>query len=272
MIQAPQHINLSQDALDDLQGWQKIIDDEATYALQIEKAKSTWGKSNSTMNEVKDRLREMSNNTFRCNYCEDSYSDEVEHIWPKDIYPDKTYVWRNYVFACGPCNGPKNNSFALINPVTTTLLDITPPHPRRRPAGYIPNRPPNYQAALIDPRKEDPLDFLTLDIVNTFYFISSSSNTPEKEIRANYTIDILRLNDREYLVEGRKQAYGNFRARIIEYEQAKQSGSNQVLLDNLKSNLLQANHITVWKEMKRFYQRVPDLNTLFTNNPELLNW
>jgi len=270
MIQTPSHINPEVNSFADLANWQSIIDSEPTYETQIKKAKDSWGKSNQTMDDVKEKLRLLSNNTYRCNYCEDSYSDEVEHIFPKDIYPELTFVWDNYVYACGPCNGPKSNNFNLVDPNTITLQDVTPP--RRKPPGYVYVRPPAYKAALIDPRKENPLQFIMLDIVDTFYFLSSTDNSNEEELRANYTIDVLRLNEREPLVLGRKQAFGNFRARLVEYDQSKRNGVAQIELNSMISNIKESNHITVWEEMKRWHQMVPALNTLFTNNPEALNW
>jgi len=270
MIQAPNHINPQASSFTDLAKWQNIIDSEPTYESQVQKAKGTWGKSNNTMNDIKDKLRLLSNNTYRCNYCEDSYSDEIEHIYPKDIYPELTFVWENYVYACGPCNGPKSNNFKLLDPATSTLLNITPP--RRKPPGYVYVRPPVLQAALVDPRKENPLNYIMLDIVDSFFFISSPDNNIEESLRANYTIDILRLNEREALVQGRKQAFGSFRARLVEYEQAKINAVPQMEIDNMIESIKESNHITVWEEMKRWHQNVPSLNNLFSNNPEALNW
>ena len=270
MIQAPTNIQPLNKSLTDLASWQAIIDNEPTYKDQIAKAKATWGKSNSTIDDIKESLRLLSNNTYRCNYCEDSYSDEIEHIYPKNIYPEKTFVWENYVYACGPCNGPKSNNFSLIDPNTIQLLDITPP--RRKPPGYIYAKPPLYQIALIDPRKENPLDYIMLDIQDSFYFISAPGNSQEKKLRANFTIDVLRLNDREPLVEGRKQAYGNYRARLVEYEQAKLDRKPQVEIDRMIANLKESNHITVWEEMKRWNKMIPSLSSLFNRNSEALTW
>ena len=47
-------------------------------------------------------------------YCEDSVADEVEHFRPKDLYPDVVFAWRNYLYACGQCNGGKNNRFSIV--------------------------------------------------------------------------------------------------------------------------------------------------------------
>ena len=269
MLQLPNNINLTPRSKGYLGRWQNDIDVETTYEAQISKAKKTWGKSNKTFDEIKDKLRLMSNSTRRCNYCEDSYSDEIEHIYPKDIYPEKTFIWENYLYACGPCNGPKNNQFALISG-DGELYDITPPRPI--PDDYVYSRPRLDQVALIDPRVENPFDFLELDIVGTFRFIPSIGINAQDNLRAKYTIEILRLNDREYLVEARKQAFVNFRARLNEYIQQRDNGATQNELDNLIKGIKDSNHQTVWHEMKRFRSYINPLNQLFNNALESLTW
>ena len=47
----------------------------------------------------------------RCGYCEDSDGDEIEHIKPRDLYPEKTFAWENYLLACGQCNRSKSSRF-----------------------------------------------------------------------------------------------------------------------------------------------------------------
>lgn len=120
MIQLPTDITLSNRSLYWLREWQAAIDEKTTYAAQIVEAKAKWKskRQRTSLKEVKEKLHQMCNATNRCVYCEDSYGDEIEHIYPKDIYPSKTFIWENYLYACGPCNGPKSNNFALINPTT----------------------------------------------------------------------------------------------------------------------------------------------------------
>lgn len=271
MLQLPNDITLTPRSTGYMIRWQTAINDEPDYQAQIKKAKATWGKSNKTFDEIKEKLRLMSNNTSRCNYCEDSVADEIEHIYPKDIYPDRTFVWENYLYSCGHCNLRKSNNFALINP-GGNLNDITPPKPL--PDDHVFVRPPNNQIAFIDPRIENPTDFIELDIIDTFRFVPAIelNETDENYIRAQYTIDVLQLNDREFLVQARRTAYQNFRARLREYIQQRNDGANQADLDELINGIQEENHKTVWREMVRFNTLIPTLNELFQEAPEAVDW
>ncbi|MBX3729546.1 MAG: hypothetical protein KF858_10215 [Candidatus Sumerlaeia bacterium] len=37
-------------------------------------------------------------------YCEDSRATDIEHIRPKEHYPEVAFVWENYAYACNVCN------------------------------------------------------------------------------------------------------------------------------------------------------------------------
>ena len=249
--------------------WQDIIDQEPDYEAQISKAKKTWGKNNKTFDEVKAKLRLMSNSTYRCHYCEDSYSDEIEHIFPKDIYPEKTFVWVNYLYSCGPCNGPKSNQFSLIT-AESQLLNVTPPRPL--PPGHQFIRPPELLPALINPREEDPTQFIELDIIDTFRFVPLNNLGIVETLRAKFTIDLLRLNDREILIQSRKNAYGNYKARLKEYVASKMDNATQAVLNELIAGITMEVHPSVWFEMKRLQGFIEELRDLFTQAPEALDW
>jgi len=211
----------------------------------------------------------MSNSTYRCSYCEDSFSDEIEHVFPKDIYPEKTFVWENYLYACGPYNGPKSNKFSLIDG-SGKLLNITPP--RKKEQGYVYKRPPTFQSALINPRVENPTIFIELDIINTFRFVPALELNPIEKLRAEFTIELLKLNEREILIKARRKAFENYRARLIEYTKQKTEGALQSKLDILIEGIKDENHQTVWFEIKRFHSFLPELKTIFSEIPEALSW
>jgi len=117
MLQVTNIIKPEQSILDALAGYQKEIDDlhHSRFEVKRSKAKESFSqknkKGNSVFDAIKIKLLEISPGIERCVYCEDSKCDEVEHIYPKDLYPQYCFVWSNYVYACGTCNAPKNNKF-----------------------------------------------------------------------------------------------------------------------------------------------------------------
>ena len=105
---------------------------------------------------------------------------------------------RTIVPACGVCNNGKGDRFAILS--NQNVIDVT----RRSNQSIVP--PPSGDPALIDPRYEDPLEFLELEMVDTFRFQPKYGlSFPERE-RAGYTIDLLKLN-REALAAARRNVF-----------------------------------------------------------------
>ena len=202
----------------------------------------------------------------RCGYCEDSVADEVEHIKPKDLYPELAFVWKNYLYACGPCNGPKNNQFAVLSHRSGTLVEVS----RRHGQPIVP--PERGDPVLIDPRTENPLDYLQLDLLGTFLFLPAGTVGSREFCRASYTIRVLRLNDRDYLLAARREAFLSYRARLVEYVAKKESGISGTKLNRLVTALRSMGHPTVWHEIKRQHSLIPELNALFDKAPEAVHW
>lgn len=244
-----------------------MVDDSTTFEEKVYTGKklfSTYNKkTNPYFKVVRANLAEMSGGTVRCNYCEDSNANQVEHIYPKNFYPEKCFVWENYCFACGPCNQPKSDQFAIYQEGTNVEINL-----KNLPEF---SAPPKGNPLLIDPRKEDPMVFLFLDITDTFKFVPYSSRAEEKR-RALYTIDVLGLNSRSYLVRARKNAFYGFRARLYEYVKKKEEGLTSDKLQPLVEALIGDHHQTVWQEMIRQRTNDHELNDLFNVAPEALNW
>ena len=99
-----------------LRGYQGEVDAACTYAEQVEAGKDLFDRysGNVLFRTVRNRLAVMCSGARRCGYCEDSVGDEVEHIKPKDLYPERTFVWENYLLACGQCNRGKSSRFSVI--------------------------------------------------------------------------------------------------------------------------------------------------------------
>lgn len=263
-------VSLPSGTLNELQHLQARVDGIVNYEQRVSTAKVQFSRSNTTGNstftEVKKALTKMCSGARRCVYCEDSYADEVEHIKPKDIYPEETFLWENYIYACGPCNGPKNNQFAVFSTTTGTLIDVT----RKRSDPVVEPEPGS--PVLINPRWEDPLRFMSLDLLGTFIFLPTKPKGSKDHQRAEYTIRVLRLNARDVLLKARKEAYDSYEARLSRYITAQEKGESAAQLKNRVRALKRMQHPTVWKEMKRQHDLIPGLKQLFDEVPEALAW
>jgi uncharacterized protein (TIGR02646 family) len=268
MIRLPD-TNLPEAVANQLEKWQKELD-VLDYPTQVSEAKKRFSaknvKTNPTFRSVRSSLTDMCSGNRRCCYCEDSVADEVEHVRPKNLFPEQTFVWKNYLYACGPCNGPKSNDYAVYDGVTVPYHEFK----RKKDDPIVP--PPLGDEVLIDPRKEDPFAFIELDIWETFRFMEKEEEENRDWHRANYTIDLLRLNEREYLVNGRRSAFNAYRSLLKEYISDRDADSPQDHLDGLIENIKISNHPTVWKEMQRFHDKHPVLKPLFEAAPEALTW
>ena len=195
----------------------------------------------------------------RCGYCEDSVGDEVEHIKAKDLYPERTFVRENYLLACGQCNRGKSSRFSVI--VCGDLVDVT----RRRNAPVL--RPPEGSPALIVPRDEDPLAFVDLEIMDTFMSLPREDLQGIDKERAEYTIEVLKLN-RDVLLEARREAYDAYLARLFRYRGLRDDGASEAELEILREAISTSMHPTVWREMQRQHDLIDGLRELFQDFPK----
>lgn len=277
MIQLPANIEPAEAIMGKLIEYQRGINALGTFKLRSEKAKDIFSQKNKIGNQVFDaikiKLTEMCSGARRCVYCEDSVGDEVEHIHPKDLFPGLCFDWNNYVYACGNCNGPKNNKFAIFRSDNGDFYPVNPPR------GQSAVEPPPGEDTMINPRRENPLDFCMLDLVSTFQFVIIKESGTKDHIRADYTFnEVLRLNEREFLRQARKNAYINYKSRLGYYNSEKEKHANPDKLIKLMENLKQEAHPTVWKEMQRQHLQGilmnidKDLDDLFIKSPEALIW
>jgi hypothetical protein len=147
MIRLPD-IALTEHAAAGLVALQAEVDALGSYAEQVDEGKRLFElrirPRNPIFDEVKRALDLRCAGARRCAYCADSLADEVEHVWPKDLYPHLVFAWANYVYACGPCNGPKGSHFAVF------LADASEPTEVGRPRGAPVVPPADGPAVLID--------------------------------------------------------------------------------------------------------------------------
>ncbi|MDT1064780.1 hypothetical protein RM190_23220 [Paracoccus sp. CPCC 101403] len=259
---------LTQATLDGLGNYQEEMDQAGNYSDRVATAKSAFSsrnrRTNAIFQNVREALAKMAGEAVRCAYCEDSAADEVEHVKPKDLYPESVFRWPNYVYACGPCNGRKLNSFSIID-AAGVRVDVT--RPRRAPV----IAPLDGLPALIDPRSEDPLQFFDMDLQGTFFVLEALDLSPLDEARATFTIELLGLN-RDLLLTTRRDAYLGYRARLSEYAAKAEQGAENSELDAIRSSLLSSPHPTVWEEMKRQAHLIEELQILFASVPAAMAW
>ena len=106
-----------------------------------------------------------------------------------------------------------------------------------------------------------------LDLRDTFEFTPIADAGTQGYERASYTIEVLGLNDRDYLVKARKKAFEIYCALLEKYGRERDPQRRSVGMHAIRDN----NHPTVWSEMKRQQRRWEELANLFAHAPELLD-
>ena len=218
MIRLPD-LALSDEAVAALRALQAEVDAAGGYAERVAEGKRLFGarnrRGNGLFDHVKRTLDQMCSGARRCAYCEDSAADEVEHVRPKDLYPDVVFAWPNYVYACGPCNGPKGSHFAVFIAEAAVPTEVA-----RRPQDLV-LPPVDGSPVLLDPRTEDASRLMALDLRDTYYFIPLAAKGSRDHARADYTIKTLRLNARDELLRGRRHAYLDYVNHVLGYQRAR---------------------------------------------------
>ena len=250
-----------------LAAYQDKVDTAGGYPDRVEAGRILFKrynrKTNPVFRVVRNRLADMCVGARRCCYCEDSAGNEIEHIAPKSLYPESTFIWENYLPACGDCNRGKGKRFKVVS--GGVLVNAA----RRK--GAMVAKPKSGTPALIDPRREDPLKFLDLDILGTFLFLYKGNSSRIDAARARYTIHVLNLN-RDMLIVARRTSYRVYCALLSKYRKLRDTDATAGELDAWKEAILSSAHPTVWREMQRQHSLIGELRRLFADVPEALAW
>lgn len=233
--------------------------------------------TNRVFKEVKSKLLAMRRGVNRCHYCEDNNPNQIEHFKPKSLFPELCFVWDNYLYACSGCNSKKSNTFPLYD--------------GNKINQYKPQERFNGSPLFINPRYENPMDYLFLSLpekasvqcspeMGEEVFAFAPSWTPEEDnfkyLKAKTTIDKLKINDAD-LRQQRCKAFCDY----VQYLRSFPQIIDELERENMIYNLKIHNHPTVWHEMKRQYIKHRDEPTedfnpewayLFTLLPEALGW
>lgn len=274
---------------------QQATIDALPVAQRPAMAESLWDAKNNigsggkaAFAEVKQTLLGMCVGTELCNYCESNEASDIEHIYPKSFFPERAFTWLNYLLACKTCNTHyKLDKFAVFTPALSA--NATTMRRNKLPAST--------DAAFIDPRVEDPLDFLSLNFSDQSFFLEPAPNLTDSRAiaKANHTLNVLQIGKRAALVAARKTAFQFFQSRLERYRDVRDSttiadlerlvedpnlvdtantfaAEQQQMLMGLQQSILNHSHPTVWREMQRQYLTLPKTKKLFEAVPEALWW
>ncbi|RZM20436.1 MAG: aminoglycoside phosphotransferase, partial [Pedobacter sp.] len=240
--------------------YQQELTNKGDYTAQVRSVETVFAKynkkGNKAFDDVKRKLTDMCCGAIRCHYCEDSEADSVEHHAPKNLYPDLCFSWHNLFYACSSCNRPKRSQYAVFDIPSNQLINV-PRHPRHFEGEQL-TPPPTGQPVLLNPRVDNPLDYLFLDLQGRFEFSVLSQPGTFAYDRARYTRDILKLN-RPALYEARKAAYQSFETALENYVSLKNSNVPADRLAKSQYSIQSAHHQTVWQEMKRQQHLISEL-------------
>lgn len=244
-----------------LELWQAEIDKKSTHVERREEADRIWPRKRALTTFKKTigkALADMVAPHSRCMFCEDNATAEVEHFWPRALFPRLTFEWLSFLYACGPCNRKKGDRFPIVSETgALEKLEKNDFEPHFGRPGWL------------NPRHEDPMAFLKLDLVGeTFEFGYIPDKGTVEYLRAHWTVKELGLNERG-LPGYRATAYEDYALRLKEYVQMKREGKTAVELSAKERSIARRGHLTVFREIQRQWQHVPDLRPLFLAVPEM---
>jgi uncharacterized protein (TIGR02646 family) len=230
---------------------QKKVDSEigreAQYALANKLFSSKTAKA---WADVRAKLGAVAPGGDSCFYCERDRYRDIEHIFPKRHYPERSFDWQNYIYACTICNqDKKGDKFGSLAGDVLTRFDRSWPYTCPLPPGV---------PALINIRIENPLDFLKLDL-DTGIFVEVGDK--QMQLRANFTIELFGLNSNE-LPRHRVLALGTYLDYLGRWLKAYDAGDAKKM-GFLESELVTLPHPTVLAEMRRQVDDYPEFSRLF---------
>jgi len=283
---------LSDAAQNHLNDLQKQIDDIHNFAAKVAKAQKLWKDKESTkigektFAEIKTILTEMTVSANACNYCEHNEANDIEHIAPKSVFPELTFVWQNYLLACKQCNTAHKSDKCHVMDNAGKVYEII------RGSG----KSPHQRIALINPRIENPTNFILINTSDYRFEIFEDIAVFDKN-KAEKTLEILRLNDRIELKKARKsfakyfydrlerlsrivnaKAINEINAALTPHDDLIDSTKSihilkKELIATFKKDIQTQPHPSVWYAIKMVDSKTNDKwKILFENIPEALDW
>ncbi|MGH1337587.1 MAG: retron system putative HNH endonuclease [Aureispira sp.] len=189
---------------------QEKINHSPSYYKKVKQAKVLWQskkKANahkSAFNRIEKALQQEGSH---CHYCEGVLGSSIEHFYPRGFYPNLTFVWENYLWSCQTCNTQyKGAQFALFAaPNSAKVVPLV------KDRSFTP--PTSQDSVCLNPRVDNALDYWQLDF-ETGHYVIKKDTSPRAQARAHYTLELLQLNGRSNLVQGRQKAYKNYQSLL----------------------------------------------------------
>jgi uncharacterized protein (TIGR02646 family) len=204
---------LSDTASSHLAGLQADVDAQADRSLQYERAMELWNARKNKIShraiweEIASKLNQAHPRPGLCQYCEYDRNSPMEHYYPQVHFPERSFQWDNYLLVCAYCNSVcKGTKFAVFSPVGSEICV----EQKVRPF------PPTDDAVLINPRTEDPQDYIWIDLETGILRPTPGTNARGQK-KAAYTVNLLHLNKNDNLVRYRKKAYWGYLQKLEEY-------------------------------------------------------
>lgn len=205
------------------------------------RATQLWASfSGAAREDIRRTLRAMATGLERCMYCEDGHGTDIEHFYPKSVYPARAFDWSNYLLACSECNSNyKRNQFPLDD---------------------------GGEPLLIDPTQTDPKDHLEFSTTTGEF----SSNTP----RGAASVEIFRLN-RQICATGRRDSFLTLLALFTMYDKIVAAGSTaraEAILSALRNHPFQSvrSFVAQLPEERKKLELTADVIEILNRRPELL--
>ena len=276
-----------QETLDSLQAQ---IDAENGFTNQAAKAKQLWktkgnAQGKRSFERISILLESMCVFVKTCNYCEGNEAADIEHIFPKSFFPIFAFIWRNYILACKQCNSGNKLDKCFVLDAEGNVYPTT--------RGMAPLF---YNVAMINPRTDNPNDFLYLNL-QTWKFELQDDLSLTNQNKALKTLEILALNERDYLIEGRKKTFGELYDKMDRLNRILNATSiadienilapyhdeidNLLPINEIKDQIVQSTrlhlhkqlHPSVWYAVKMIASKTdPKWQRIFDIIPEALTW
>jgi hypothetical protein len=288
-------ITLENDIKEALDKKQKTINDLSTFIEKSNKAGKAWDSKGSPeiFKRIRKHLITLCVSVEVCNYCESNEANDIEHILPKKLFPHLTFLWTNYLLACPNCNSKfKQDQFAIFEPLDSE--EVTEFVSRQK----VETQPATEDHVFIHPHLENPMDFLWLELNTCIFnihpdFIENENSRGFK--KGDYTLKILKLNDRATLVQGREAARDEYLNLFKQYIAVKKATDfealkmavhgfpsinedvpfleeKQNIITSIHKKIKSNHHPTVWHELVRQRTLKPSLIKLFEEAPEAILW